>query len=40
LKDRKERILSFDDIVHYQKMIVALVETDKLMKEIDGVKIV
>jgi len=39
LKDRKERTLSFDDIEHYQKIIVALSETDKLMKEIDEIKI-
>ncbi|MBI4946641.1 MAG: hypothetical protein HY840_09590 [Bacteroidetes bacterium] len=39
LKDRKERTLSFDDIEHYQKIIVALSETDRLMKEIDGIKI-
>ena len=37
LKDRKGRVLSFDDIVHYQKIIVALTETDKLMKEINKV---
>lgn len=35
LKDRKERTLSFDDILHYQKIVVALVETDRLMREID-----
>lgn len=35
LKDRKTRLLSFDDIRHYQKIIVALVNTDRLMKEID-----
>jgi len=35
LKDRKDRKLEFDDILHYQKIIVALTETDKLMKEID-----
>jgi hypothetical protein len=35
LKDRKERELSFDDILHYQKIIVALTETDRIMKEID-----
>ncbi len=39
LKDRKERTLNFDDILHYQKIIVALSETDRLMKEIDGIKI-
>lgn len=37
LKDRKGRTLSFEDILHYQKIIVALVETDRLMKEIDEV---
>ncbi|WP_375241439.1 type ISP restriction/modification enzyme, partial [Polaribacter sp.] len=35
LKDRKERELTFEDILHYQKIIVALTETDRLMKEID-----
>jgi predicted helicase len=39
LKDRKERTLEFDDILHYQKIIVALSETDRLMKEIDKLKI-
>ena len=39
LKDRKGRILSFEDILHYQKIIVALSETDRLMKEIDKIKI-
>jgi predicted helicase len=37
LKDRKDRELGFEDILHYQKIIVALVETDRLMKEIDKV---
>lgn len=37
LKDRKGRTLDFDDILHYQKIIVALAETDRLMKEVDGV---
>ena len=39
LKDRKERTLEFDDILHYQKIIVALSETDRLMKEIDKIEI-
>src|SRR5690554_3841905 len=39
LKDRKERTLGFDDILHYQKIIVALSETDRLMKEIDKIDI-
>jgi len=37
LKDRKGRKLEFDDILHYQKIIVALSETDRLMKEIDKI---
>ncbi len=39
LKDRKGRKLSYDDINHYQKIIVALTETDRLMKEIDKIEI-
>ena len=39
LKDRKERTLEFDDILHYQKIIVALCETDRIMKEIDKIEI-
>ncbi len=39
LKDRKERTLEFDDILHYQKIIVALSETDRLMNEIDKIEI-
>lgn len=35
LKDRRGRKLSFDDLAHYQKIIVALSETIRLMKEID-----
>ena len=38
LKDRKDRKLEFDDILHYQKIIVALSETDRLMKEIDAIE--
>ncbi len=34
LKDRKGRTLSFDDIEHYRKIISALMETSRLMKEI------
>jgi hypothetical protein len=40
LKDRKDRELSFEDILHYQKIIVALTETDRLMKEVDVVGVV
>ncbi|MBN1618546.1 N-6 DNA methylase [Candidatus Dojkabacteria bacterium] len=38
LKDRKGRKLEYDDILHYQKIIVALTETDRLMREIDKVE--
>ena len=37
LKDRKDRELQIDDIRHYLKIIVALTETDRLMKEIDKI---
>jgi len=37
LKDRIGRKLSFDDILHYQKIIVALTETDRIMQDIDKV---
>jgi predicted helicase len=39
LKDRKGRQLEFEDILHYQKIIVALKETDRIMKEIDKIEI-
>ncbi|MEP0915911.1 hypothetical protein NC981_03705 [Leptolyngbya sp. DQ-M1] len=37
LKDRKKakRTLSFDDVLHYQNIVVALKETMQLMEEID-----
>ena len=34
LKDRKGRVLSFDDVMHYQRIIKILCETDRIMKEI------
>ena len=37
LKDRKGRTLSADDITHYQRVVVALSETIRLMAEIDQV---
>lgn len=40
LKDRKDRELSYEDILHYQKIIVAMFETDRIMKEIDKIKII
>ena len=35
LKDRKGRKLTYDDVQHYQKIVVALHETIRLMGEID-----
>jgi hypothetical protein len=37
LKDRKGRELSTEDIFHYQKMVVALSETGRIMREIDKI---
>jgi len=37
LKDRKDRVLGFEDISHYQKIIVALSETERIMREIDTI---
>jgi predicted helicase len=37
LKDRKDRELSFEDILHYQKIIVALTQTARIMAEVDKV---
>jgi adenine specific DNA methyltransferase len=40
LKDRKRRILSYEDIIHYQKIIVALEQTNRLMQAIDEIIII
>lgn len=37
LKDRKSRILSYDEILHYQKIIKALVLTNDIMQQIDKI---
>jgi len=37
LKDRRGRSLTFDDIQHYQKIVVALKETSRLMAEVDEI---
>lgn len=37
LKDRKGSKLDYEAILHYQKIIVALTETDRITKEIDNV---
>ena len=39
LKDRNGRKLEWEDIANYQKIIVALSETDRIMNEIDGINI-
>lgn len=39
LEDRKGHKLEFKDILHYQKIIVALSETARLMKDIDKIEI-
>lgn len=36
LKDRKGRALSSADVRHYQRIVVALSETRRLMREVDG----
>ena len=36
LKDRRGRKLTFDDLMHYQKVVAALKETMRLMQEIDA----
>jgi hypothetical protein len=36
LKDRKGRILSGQDLDHYQKIIKVLLETNRIMQEIDS----
>ena len=36
LKDRKGRELTYDERRHYQKIIVSLVETEKIMRKIDA----
>lgn len=38
LKDRKGRVLTNEDIEHYQEIIVALIETYRVMREIDAIE--
>ncbi len=33
LKDRKGKVLGFDDVRHYHKIIKALVETDRIKRK-------
>lgn len=35
LKDRKDRVLSLDEISHYARVLIALAETIRVMREID-----
>jgi len=37
LKDRKGRLLTYDEVRHYQKIVVALKQTIRLMQEIDKI---
>ena len=37
LKDRRGRTLTMEDVTHYQKIVVALSETIRVMKGIDEV---
>ncbi len=37
LKDRKGRTLEYEDILHYGRIIYALQETDRIMKDIDKI---
>ncbi|WOD43483.1 type ISP restriction/modification enzyme [Hwangdonia lutea] len=39
LKDRQGDTLTFEDILHYQKIIVALTETRRIMEILDGIDI-
>jgi hypothetical protein len=38
LKDRQGKKLSYDDSTHYQKIIVALVNTERVMAEIGKIE--
>ncbi|MDP2070905.1 type ISP restriction/modification enzyme [Methylotenera sp.] len=40
LKDRKGRTLGYEDILHYQKIIKAMVETDRLMQAVDKISVI
>ena len=40
LKDRHGRTLTFDDLRHYQRIIVALTEMGKVMEEVDSAGVV
>lgn len=35
LQDRKGRKLTYDDVRHWQRIVVALVQTNRLVEEVD-----
>jgi len=37
LRDRRKRVLTYEEIIHYQRIVVALAETQRLQREIDAV---
>jgi type I restriction-modification system DNA methylase subunit len=37
LKDRKGRKLTYEDIIHYQKIVIVLMKTQQIMQEIDRI---
>ena len=39
LKDRKGMTLSFEDVRHYQHIIYVLQQTERIMQEIDNIRI-
>ena len=40
LKDRKGRVLGFQDILHYGRILYALEQTNRIMEEIDSIGVV
>lgn len=40
LKDRQNMTLGYEDITHYQQIVEALINTDRLMKEIDKLLVI
>ena len=38
LKDRKGMTLSFEDVKHYQRIIYVLQQTERIMQEIDDIR--
>ncbi len=40
LKDRKDQTLTYDDIIHYQKIIVSLSQTARIVHQIDKIMLI